>query len=823
MNTALVDRVTLEVSLKPFKVMNEEAIRAVCVEMFRQWDLLIRQANTVSVLVWSADGSEILDYRGRLDDEMEWARYIGVANPPKETPWDPQRQGLHARNWLYVESPPRITYRWLKFIVQALREVGQGRTGKPVEVGATFDPGPEFARSTFKYVRHREISTGHLMGDKTWVNCVARLKADQESYAGFPGGIPEGTPFGVFLGRQSQRFLSDLGFDYLWFSNGFGYALCAWSSVGEVFDGTSFSLGKAAELRADILSFWKLFRGECPRFRLETRGTNLSTAMDLSAHGSPVKEIYECEDQLWAPPNSPWAALDGDYGLEIVGYLSHIAALPKTEKFPYRYYLHDPWWLNSPWFDRYGREPHDIYLPLALARVDQHAGITRPSAVSLLTIDNSFGEMPEEGPLEVVPHLLTGLGHFSDAPGLVTWIYPFSEYHEMTFGASPRIDEVFLGDWFMRGAVNHGFPLNTVVSTGNFIASLKTCPDFYRETILATPVPAAGSPLEKALLDLAGNGHRIVLYGPVTHAGKSLLRALNLRLDAPVSGQLAWQSFLEGDFLDHPVSVAALHHRTNLSGGGIDSVMDQANCADWQVCATVADGNRGRIYSVMREFSGGNGKGCLAWVRGSFNCHFEKALLPIPDDPEKLVQSDLLMRHLLARMGCVIRFQKESPAVRDPLLLAARHRNGFFFSGYTPSTTVSMRLKFPWGAPLLVGYETRLRNGHATYAMPRAWHRECRCFVEQAADTIVSCVEHYSCEMGIRRRLLITGLQNATVTFFPETPIENQIVKFQVMDNSYLGLSPHVPHEGENGGRRLVARKVNDRLLISWGIPIERS
>ena len=78
------------------------------------------------------------------------------------------------------------------------------------------------------------------------------------------------------------------------------------------------------------------------------------------------------------PPNSPWAALDGDFGLELAGYLARIAELPPGDLFPFRYYTHDPWWLNSPWFDRYGREPHDIYLPLATARLNAE-GRRRPA------------------------------------------------------------------------------------------------------------------------------------------------------------------------------------------------------------------------------------------------------------------------------------------------------------------------------------------------------------------------------------------------------------------------------------------------------------
>jgi hypothetical protein len=96
-------------------------------------------------------------------------------------------------------------------------------TGKPVRAGATFDPGPEFAKSDFKYVKHPEICVGESMGRKSMVCSYALLNADDNRYAGFPDGIPQDTAMGTFLGRQAQIFMDDLGFDYLWLSNGFGF------------------------------------------------------------------------------------------------------------------------------------------------------------------------------------------------------------------------------------------------------------------------------------------------------------------------------------------------------------------------------------------------------------------------------------------------------------------------------------------------------------------------------------------------------------------------------------------------------------------------
>ncbi len=448
-----LQNVTLEISLKPFRDTSEGTAREVCTHLFTQWLPLLRHAERVSVLLWCADGSEILDYRGDLTAPFEWARYIGGANPKAHVANDPEGLALHSRPYLYMENPPVFTYGRLKQLVRVIKQVGAEVTGKPVRVGETFDPGPEFAKSPFKYEKHPEICMGDTMGAKSFVCSYATLEADSEAYAGFPEGIPGATPFGTFLGRQCRHFLRDLGFDYVWLSNGFGFGLEPWALRGAVFDGTGFSVDRIDEVREKVLAFWRLFREECPDFPIETRGTNLSTGMDLSSDAVPLRDIYQGGFGLEPPPNSPWAALNHDFGLELVGWMSHIAELP-GETFPFRYYTHDPWWLNSPWLDRYGREPHDIYLPLSVSRLDEQGQARTPTSILFLTADDSYGDLPDQVPNEVIPHILTGRRDAPDAPGPLTWVYPFDEYHDWTFGRPTRVDEVFFGDWFMRGAVN---------------------------------------------------------------------------------------------------------------------------------------------------------------------------------------------------------------------------------------------------------------------------------------------------------------------------------------------------------------------------------
>lgn len=828
--------VTLEMSPKPFRVMREDAMADVCREIFRQWSPLTRHADQVSVMLWTADGSEILDYRGRAEDEIEWARYIGLPNAKLEpVRGTPKEKNLHSQAVYYMDDPPTLTYGGLATIVRLLKRIGGEVTGKPIRVGATFDPGGEFARSPFKYKRHNEICMGGTMGKGTFVCCYATLNADKESYAGFPDGISQGMPLGTFLGRQSQHFLKDLGFDYIWFSNGFGFGLETWKAIGPMFDGKSFSPGAAGEIREKILNFWRCFRRECPDFPIETRGTNLVTGSDLASNATPLRDIYAGGFNMTPPPNSPWAALNGDFGLELVGYMSRIAELPQGKGFPFRFYTHDPWWLNSPWLDRYGREPHDIYLPLAIGRINGEGRVENPDSIAFLTIDDSYGRTPEQVPEEVIPHIREAMRHAPDQPGPLVWVYPFDEYHEMTFGQPARLEEPFFGDWFMRAAVNNGLPLNTVVSTRNFLSSLKRDPALYRESILVTPVPDAGTELSGALIRFADSGGRVLLYGPVAHAGDDLLAALNLRRVAPLAGELELLSAMPLDEFTEGAHPRRLNHRAVMSAGGIETLLADPGDERTHAPFRVIQGEERRVATVWRPLPDWKG-GMIAWVRGTNSNSYTGGHLLTPDDPVNWFQGDLLMRHMLGAFGWQITLRKREPAqanaiapannakappVASPIIAIARHDNGFFFSGCMRNTNVELSLAAPWGAPIFVGFETELREGMACYRMPRAWHRECRVFVRQEQGEIF-CMERHSGEIGVSRRLKLMGLKDATLRFYPERGTREKVTLL-MNPRSADGFTPTEKEKivqaraGDDAeGHYLEAENLTGILTISW-------
>jgi len=175
------------------------------------------------------------------------------------------------------------------------------------------------------------------------------------------------------------------------------------------------------------------------------------------------------------------------------------------------------------------------------------------------------------------------------------------------------------------------------------------------------------------------------------------------------------------------------------------------------------------------------------------------------------------MRYALQAFGVCIGVEKDTPAQKSPMACIARHAGGFFFSGFTPDTTSAIRLRFPQGAPLLLGLETRLCNGETRYTMPRAWHRECRVFVDQAQNGRLACHEVCSEMVGVKRRLVVTGLVNATVRFYHEPGTESKVRMLRNGVRPYLvgDFAAFAVNRDALGGY-LQADGISGELVISW-------
>lgn len=763
--------VTLELSLKPFTDATPATMRRVIATLLEQWRPLYREAEQVSFLLWSSDGTELLDYNADLDATFDPARYIGRANSTGNVDGDPEGLAIHSKPYLYRDGAGVFTYRWLQELVATMKSLGRELSGKRIRVGTTFDPGPEFALSDFKYARHPEICLGKTMGRASFACCYTSLHAEARSYAGFPQGIEEGLSFGTFLGRQTQHFTRDLGFDYVWFSNGFGFGMETWALNGALFDGTSFDTQKsAAGLRAAMLEFWTNFRRECPNLPVETRGTNLSSGIDLSSDAVPLKDIYR-DYGIVAPPNSPWAAINGDLGLELMGWMSHIAELPPTGTFPFRFYIHDPWFLNSPWLDRYCRQPHDIYLPLSVARLDAEARVQDPDSIEFLTVDDSRGRMPDQVPLEVIPHIQEAWRSRPDTAGPFVWIYPFDLYHAWTFDQQERIGEPFFGDWLIRNAINDGFPLNTVISEENFARVSAQNAAALATSILVTHAPAPESATSRLLLRHVQNGGKAILYGSLVHSDPKLREALSLQSQPPLAGELRVTLSEEARRLGDVASYSAkLVHIDSLSGGGLTEALRQIDDASTAVLAKAENGAGSRALSVLRRDPAWAG-GALGWIRGSINrgaAADKYGHIFHPQTGAESFPTHALFRTVVSALGYEVSFRKRLPGDSSPIQTLARHRNSYRFSGYQPNATVETRLRLPLGCPLFIGTDTLIESGRSVFRFSRAWRHECRLFVDQP-DGVVSVTEIPTQLPWRQRSLLVRGLIDATLRFLPDT------------------------------------------------------
>lgn len=775
-------RVCLELSLKPFKSTEPEYVRSVCRTAFTQWKELIGEAEKVAVMMWTSDGSELLDYKGNPEDTFEWDRFIGGANP-RQT-WnkvaDPDGRGLHTRNYDYIPNPPVMKYKDLKFIIATLKEIGKEITGKDVLVGETFDPGPEFALSDFKYNRHNEICEGVSMGVKSMVCCYYNLNGDDCSYAAYPNGIPDGTPFGEFFGKQTQIFLKDMGYDFVWFSNGFGFGTETWGVTGALYNGKEFFPEKIKDCEEKIAEFWKLFRTYCD-YPIETRGTNLTVGVDYSSDAVNHKMIYEDVKDVLPPPNSPWAALDGNFGLELAGYMSRAAELP-AEDYLFRFYIHDPWWLNSPWIDRYEGQPHDIYLPMSCARINKKGEAIVANHLNMLSIDNSFGEMPERVPREVTPYILGAYKNAPDEASPFVWVYPFREYSTMAGG---RLEKSFFEDWYLIAAINRSLPLSTVISTDNFVALRKQNANFLENKVLVSPVPEKGSVVTDALIDFVLAGGKVMLYGSLKDTDQRLLDVLEVSLEEELNGLFVAKkadslkdNLIYGNYADK------LYYNGILTDGGLTAVVNDN--AEVLLSAEQEGKTRTIAHTVAKaEWNGGK----ISWCRGS-DCSRKATAADDSVKSDTTVNDELfpvetILRAQAEDMGFVVKVEKLNKTVKEPVVMMHRNRGSVWYSGYCPDTTVKIGLKTPIGAPLLLANETYLTDGVANYHLPRAWRHECRVFVSQEEVGSIHAIEAISTQMGVERRIQVNGLKDATVYVLP---------KNGDVDKTYAVLNSQYPH-----------------------------
>ena len=784
-----IRNVTLEISGKPFMDDSEEEMFRVGRRMFTQWKALTDMTDRISVMLWVADGSDILNWSGELDQTFEWAYWQGCAEAQPCPEGDPAllRRFQHYYPRKYREDAGPRSYRWLKRMIQVLRKCSLEINGKNPRIVAIFDNGPEFCLSDFKYRLHREICGGSTVGHKMSVVCNSLLHADSRKYAAYPEGIPEGLSLGRFFGAQFRLFAREFGYDAIWLSNGMGFGSQPWGIRGFLFDGDSFHPDQAKEAGETMLRFWEDFTSACPGVEIETRGSNFSVGVELASEGAPLEELYE-KYKIAPPVNSPWAALNFNTGLELAAWMSHVAELP-DHRFPYRFYTHDPWFQNSPWLDRYGREPWDIYLPLAVSRVDKNGRVCTPNSINLLTIDDSCGEMPDQVPQEIIPHLLDAFRNAPDEAAPFVWVYPFHRYCRMVHGEDPHPEIVFNEDLFLGEVIQAGFPLNTVVAAEN----LRRIPP---HSIAVMPVSAYSPQAE----DFLKHGGKIIFYGALLHAPEPLKKILGLRCGPGITGRQSVKLHQETDSFRRNGYSMNIFNRDVYNGGPLTEIAEGAD--------VIAEAG-GRV---------------LASVYG--NAAFLRAVLPqgeelFPGDrelsrqpPDVVFPVETLARALAGAFGWILKYSAFHGSSMLPRMTIAKHENMFFFTVFARDTSAQIEIRTPFGVPVPDEMETEYTNRLGIWHPDKCWHKRCRVFVDQQEDSVFSHKIRTAEDFQLIDRFSVTGLTDATVRIF--LPKEKLKHLEMISGTGYRLKESPLPYDIEDTGFGLCAviRHVSGLLCI---------
>ena len=730
--------ITLELSAKAFSDNTTETLYTVCRKLFKQYEPLTRTADRLSVLLWLADGSEILEYQGRMDQPFEWACWIGTASPESIDPEDRRdlSRSLSHHPLPYRPDPEPRTCGWIKKLISVLRETAE----RPIRIGATFDPGPEFAYSPFRLKKHPEINRKLMGFNSCFIHVNSRLHADSHAYAGFPDGIAEGTHFGTFLGRQFRHYAGDLGFDYLWLSNGIGFGFETWRIQGALFDGHRYSPENIAKNQVGLCEFWSDLRNEVGDLEIQTRGSNLTAGVEMGSDAAPIRDIYR-EYKPVAPVNSPWAAINYDVGVELAGYMSHVAE-PPTDRMPFRYYIHDPWWLNSPWLDRYEREPWDIYLPLSIAALGPDGEIRTADSISIFSADNSRGEMPDKVPREVLPHLLEAAESAPDDSGPLIWLYCFDEYHDLVFGNEPHPEAPLGEDLFISSAIQEGLPLNTVISSRSFMRKFPPL-----DRILIAPLSGMRGALVERMLAYLELGARVVFYGAARMADSRILKRLGIALsNRSTEGVVELKINRPGDTLLTGRFASTVRVRSQVCCGPLCEIADGCEVLASGAGHVLAarNGNLMFLRSIVPHAD--PNAGCV--IRPASTCEY-----PYPR----------LFRQLLAEFGFRLEQEFHHPEQPGTSLCVSRHAGACRFSVFCPDTTVKSRIRFPLGVPVPMGMNVLIENDCGTIQWERSTHRECRFFVDRCEDSVVTAREEILGYPDHQRHIQLTGLKNASV------------------------------------------------------------
>lgn len=791
---------SLEITAKPFKSRDPKDVEAVLKEMFNLWRRPIARADEVYVCMSFGNGEHILKWSGNMEDEVEWDKYKGHNNAKYAFDMD-SFAGIELTP--YVENPLPMTYRDLLVICDAVKRVCAAETGKKCRLLTNFEPGPEFAESTFKYVEHPEILNKQGTAHGASIAFDACLHKDAYHYAAYPDGIPEGELFSRFLGKQVDHFFKTFGYEGLTLSNGLGFGTFPWTLNGRNFDGKQFGLVDFKEESESMSTFWESLKKEAP-YPMAAQGTNWPVASDLATKCIPLKDYYNKKYLDMPLANTVSVFFNDSVGFSMQALLSRSSY---ADGFRTYFYLNDMWYPQNPFDDfPYDGEAYDFYIPASMSLIDSEGNLEALSGVAL-SVGNENGEFAESTFVRFLPHYERALDHLPDKVSPLTLLYPFDEFHKAAEDKK-HLPMLYFTDCYSATAIDSGLPLNSVCSTENFEKALEK--GMLYGTILMTVLPMEGAAYTDKLISFIEGGGQVLFYGSEKYADKRIKDLLGLKTDSAIDGELTLKASLElEDVSDESLTGGIIRHMPVDSDGGVSAVSESAN-----VLCEVVSGDVRRAYMTEKEI----GKGKAVWVRGSLPFSIENGENIVYHD-SKYISAPRFMRYALSRFEWRIleTFSEKSNPMQ---VMMFRHDNGLYFTGYAPDNTLSLGLSTPMGAPLLPGFTTEIKDGAAWYHVPTTLWKPCHLFIRQKEGKIR--LRHvYNSRKFKTCTYAATGLDHAEILisvpgkYWDSVEITVSDKEFSVMDNKLSDSGEYEIRLNEKDHTILLIN-VTGKLQVSW-------
>jgi len=424
--------------------------------------------------------------------------------------------------------------------------------------------------------------------------------------------------------------------------------------------------------------------------------------------------------------------------------------------------------------------------------------------------------MPEKVSNEIIPYLLEASEHAPDAPGPLVFVYPFDEYNRYLECCPEKISGIFADEYFIKDALNQGFPLNTVISTGNLRKLLLKNPERFIGSVLLFPANSLDNAFFEMVCDFINKGGNVLTYGSLKNAVPALLQELGIENYDGISGELKLKLHI-GDENGYPEKI---YHSELLSDGKITECVKNGSKAKILAEVSSVEGKK-RLLAVSKELKDGK----LVWVRTGNFCRYDKDSGVFPSlDPEKFFHLGKLMRFSLKEFGINISFKQKKNLQNTPIMTVSRNKNAFWFSGFVPDTNITEEFEFPYGAPLFTGTDATIFNGKTSYSLPRTWHCECRIFVKQNDFSELRAKEICPLHPTAKRRIFVKGLKNAELTFFPEIGYEQKtfmvnndyVMTFanRRIDQGNINIKPEVIKD--SNGTYFKYKSITGDVLFSW-------